>query len=158
MAKRANLYLGGAGQHAVVSEFLVRGWNVAIPEIDVGDDLFVVRDRDGKLHRIQVKTATAQERNYGYNARFNVPLSQLSQVIEPELTYVFVVRFQKRWDTFLLVERADLYREHLEHNIGSKAGKTLVLNFRYFQEDVKCSDRDFSTYLDNWSTWPVIEH
>jgi hypothetical protein len=38
-----------------------------LEEIDVGDDLFptgrlrtVVRDRDGKLHRIQVKTATAE--------------------------------------------------------------------------------------------------
>ena len=158
MSKRANLYLGSAGQHAVVSEFLVRGWNVAIPEVDVGDDIFVVRDRDGKLHRIQVKTATAQTRNYGYNARFQVPLSQLSQVVEPELTYVFVVRSQKQWDTFLLISREDLFDEYENHEIGSKAGQTLVLNFRYSQQSVKCSDRDFSTYLNNWSTWPVIEH
>ena len=94
MSKRANLYLGSAGQHVVVSEFLVRGWNVAIPEVDVGDDIFVVRDSDGKLHRIQVKTATAQARNYGYSARFQVPLSQLSQAVEPDLTYVVVVRYQ----------------------------------------------------------------
>lgn len=36
-----NLYVGRAGQMAVMSEFLVRGYNVAIPEVDVGDDIFV---------------------------------------------------------------------------------------------------------------------
>lgn len=39
---RMNLYLGHAGQMAVMAEFLVRGYNVAIPEVDVGDDIFVV--------------------------------------------------------------------------------------------------------------------
>lgn len=29
---------------AVMAEFLVRGYNVAIPEVDIGDDIFVVRD------------------------------------------------------------------------------------------------------------------
>lgn len=110
------------------------------------------------MHRIQVKTATAQERNYGYNARFKVPLSQLSELIEPELTYVFVVRYQKRWDSFLLISRQDLSDEYEKHDIGSLAFKSLVINLRYSPEGVKCSNRDFSTYLDNWSTWPVIEH
>ncbi len=27
-----------------MAELLLRGWNVAIPEVDVGDDIFVVRD------------------------------------------------------------------------------------------------------------------
>lgn len=41
-----------------MSEFLWRGYNVAIPEVDRGDDIFVVHDDDGTLHRVQVKTAT----------------------------------------------------------------------------------------------------
>lgn len=51
-----NLYLGRAGQMAVMAEFLVRGYNVAIPEVDIGDDIFVVRDDDGEYSRIQVKS------------------------------------------------------------------------------------------------------
>jgi len=51
MSKKFNLYLGRAGQLAVMSEFLTRGWNVAIPEVDIGDDIFVVRDSDGNLSR-----------------------------------------------------------------------------------------------------------
>lgn len=158
MTKRHNLYLGSAGQHLVVSEFLARGWNVAIPEVDVGDDLFVVRDRDGELYRIQVKSATAKEQKYGYSARFGVPLLQLETPVRPELAYVFVVRHQERWETLLLISRKELFYEYENHEVGSKAGKTLVLNFRYSQNGVKCSSRDFSTYLNNWSTWPVIEH
>jgi hypothetical protein len=33
------LYNGRAGQLAVMAELLLRGWNVAIPEVDVGDDV-----------------------------------------------------------------------------------------------------------------------
>ena len=41
MKKNYHLYLGKAGHLTVMSEFLTRGWNVAIPEVDVGDDIFV---------------------------------------------------------------------------------------------------------------------
>lgn len=39
MSKKANLYVGRAGQMAVISEFLIRGWNVAVPEVDIGIEL-----------------------------------------------------------------------------------------------------------------------
>ena len=32
-----------------MAELLLRGWNTTIPEVDVGDDIFVVRDNDGNL-------------------------------------------------------------------------------------------------------------
>jgi hypothetical protein len=48
------LYLG---LPAVMSEFLTRGWNVAIPEVDIGDDIFVVQDDDGTMRRVQVETS-----------------------------------------------------------------------------------------------------
>jgi len=63
MSKMQNLYLGSAGQTWVMSEFLARGYNVAVPEVDRGDDLFVVQDESGDFDRIQVKTACATPRN-----------------------------------------------------------------------------------------------
>jgi hypothetical protein len=33
-------YVGKAGQLAVMGEFLLRGYNVAMPEVDVGDEIF----------------------------------------------------------------------------------------------------------------------
>jgi hypothetical protein len=32
-------YIGKSGQLAAMSEFLWRGWNVAMPEVDEGDDI-----------------------------------------------------------------------------------------------------------------------
>ncbi|WP_353259823.1 group I intron-associated PD-(D/E)XK endonuclease, partial [Prochlorothrix hollandica] len=77
MAQRYNLYLGQAGQAAVMAEFLVRGWNVAVPQVDVGDDLFIIRDNNGQFLRVQVKTASGQERSYGYSGQFRLPLPKL---------------------------------------------------------------------------------
>ncbi len=34
MSKMFNNYIGKAGQLFAMSEFLMRGWNVAIPEVD----------------------------------------------------------------------------------------------------------------------------
>ena len=42
MTNKFNLYIGKAGHLAVMSEFLMRGWNVATPEVDIGDDIFFV--------------------------------------------------------------------------------------------------------------------
>lgn len=42
MPRRNHLYVGRAGQMAAMAEFLLRGYNVAVPEVDVGDDIFVV--------------------------------------------------------------------------------------------------------------------
>jgi hypothetical protein len=74
-----------------MSYFLMRGWNVAIPEVDVGDDLFVVDDKKGFFFRVQVKTSQAIERENGYSVRFNVPLEQLENAIDPEIYYVFMI-------------------------------------------------------------------
>ena len=43
---RKSLYIGRAGQMAVMAEFLLRGYNVVIPEVDVGDDRAVCSSQD----------------------------------------------------------------------------------------------------------------
>ncbi len=59
-----------------MAELLWRGWNVALPEVDLGDDVFVVKDEDGEMFRVQVKTATAREQQASYVAQFRVDLNQ----------------------------------------------------------------------------------
>jgi hypothetical protein len=49
---------GRAGEYFAMSEVLLRGWNVAVPVVDVGDDVFVIDDNDKTTWRLQVKTAT----------------------------------------------------------------------------------------------------
>ncbi len=58
-------HLGRAGQLAVMAELLARGWNVAIPEVDIGDDVFVAQDDGARLTRVQLKTTAAEARRDG---------------------------------------------------------------------------------------------
>jgi hypothetical protein len=74
VTKKFNQYLGKAGHLFIMSEFLMLGWNVAIPEVDIGDDIFVVQDDSGTLRRVQVKTSTSKIRKDGFSAQFSVPL------------------------------------------------------------------------------------
>jgi hypothetical protein len=69
MPKKLNLYVGRAGQMAVMAEFLARGYNVAVPEVDIGDDIFVVKDDSGDYSRVQVKAAVATRTAVGYSDR-----------------------------------------------------------------------------------------
>jgi hypothetical protein len=52
-----NSYVGKAGQLAVMAEFLLRGYNFAMPEVDDGDDVFDIKNESGELWRVQIKTA-----------------------------------------------------------------------------------------------------
>lgn len=159
MSKRANLYTGRAGHLAVMAELLVRGWNTAIPEVDVGDDIFVVRDSDGNLHRVQVKTAMAKPLKSGYSAQFNISLSQLRASITLDLIYVFTVRLHSRWDAFVVIDQETLNAEHSLHGIGSEYKDRLTLRLRFTGASITCSGRDLSQYRDNWEEYfPIIDH
>lgn len=159
MPKIKHLYTGRAGHLAVMAELLFRGWNTAIPEVDIGDDIFVVRDSDGNLHRVQVKTSVAKPLKEGHSALFNLSLSQLQAPITPDITYVFAVRLDDRWDTFVVIDRQTLDEEHRLYGIGSKNTNSLVLRLRFAGKSIICSRRDLSQYRNDWDTrFPVIEH
>lgn len=158
MSKRGHLYTGRAGHLAVMAELLLRGWNTAIPEVDVGDDIFVVRDSDGNMHRVQVKTAVAKPLKSGHSAQFNLSLSQLSMPIEPEIIYVFAVRLHSHWDAFVVIDREILHNEHILHGIGNKREDRLTLRLRFTGTSVTCGQRDLSQYRNNWTRFPIIEH
>jgi hypothetical protein len=80
VTKKFNQYLGKAGHLIVMSEFLILGWNVAIPEVDVGDDIFVVQDDNGTLRRIQVKTSASTTRQSGFSGKFSVSNRNLRNI------------------------------------------------------------------------------
>jgi hypothetical protein len=156
LSDRSNLYVGRAGQLAVMAEFLLRGWNVALPEVDVGDDVFVVKDEGGDLSRIQVKTANSRRFGIGYAATFAVGLPQLKTPRVPDLFYVFVVRHASAWGPYVIFPRDPLLQEHVLHRVGSVSSGKLVLRLVYENEQVRCGKRDLSAYRNNWSKWPAL--
>lgn len=115
MTKKFNQYLGKAGHLAVMSEFLMLGWNVAIPEVDIGDDIFVVQDDNGTLRRVQVKTSTATEHQSGFTGQFNVSVKNLRNITNILVHYVFTIRRNDLWTKPLII-RQDYLPDHFENN------------------------------------------
>lgn len=156
MKKNYHLYLGKAGHLTVMSEFLTRGWNVAIPEVDIGDDIFVVQDDNGTLRRVQVKTSTSTKRQYGFSGKFKVPLTQLRSISNIPVHYVFVVRHHDQWTKPLII-RQDYLLDHVQSDkIGSESKNNLVLYFSYTTKIV-CSGLDLSNYESDFNDFPLIE-
>ena len=156
MKRNYHLYLGKAGHMMAVAEFLIRGWNVGIPEVDVGNDIFVVEDASGKLRRVQVKTSTSTVRKNGFSGQFNVPLTQLREIRNP-IHYVFVVRNKDHWTKPVII-RQDNLRDHFQNdNIGSEHNGFLNLYFSYTADKVECSGLDLSKYVSDFTDFPLIE-
>ena len=158
MSKKYNLYLGKAGQYYIMSEFLARGWNTCTPDVDVGDDVLVLEDQSGQFKRVQVKTATAVDRENSYSVQFNVPLEQLTQPIAPELHYVFMVRHRNKWANTLIIKRKLLLELYESSNVGSVYKGKLILYMSFYDKKVSCKKVDFTPFIDDFSAFPDIPH
>ena len=148
-------HVGRAGHLAVMAEFLLRGYNAAMPEVDTGDDIFVVEDQQGQLWRIQVKTAVGKPMRDGCRAKFSIALRQIETSKRPDLFFVFAVRLHGRWE-FLLLSRDELHSEHATHGVGSPSGDNVLITLRLTAESAICSGRDWQAWRGNWSEWPEV--
>lgn len=158
MTKKFNQYLGKAGHLSIMSEFLMLGWNVAIPEVDIGDDIFVVQDDNGTLRRVQVKTSASKVRNQNYSGQFSISVKNLRNITNILVHYVFLVRHNDEWVKPVII-RQDYLLDHFENNkVGSESKGNIILYFLYSNEKVECSGHDFTKYVNDFSDFPQIEH
>jgi hypothetical protein len=149
-------HVGKAGQLAAMAEYLLRGYNVAMPEVDRGDDIFVVENESGRLWRIQVKTAVGQRRRTGWRAKYSIALKQIETSKVPELFFVLALRRGPAWE-HLIIERKTLFDEVDVHHVGSRSGSDVLFTVTFQDTAVLCSRRDWQAYRNNWSEWPLIE-
>ena len=158
MTKKFNQYLGKAGHLNVMSEFLMLGWNVAIPEVDIGDDIFVVQDDNGTLRRVQVKTSTSTSRKSSYSGQFSVSVKNLRNITNILVYYIFIVRHNNEWSKPVVV-RQDYLLDHFDNNsVGSEAKGSITFYFSYTDEKVECSGQDFTRYVRDFTDFPQIQH
>lgn len=94
-----------------MSELLLRGWNVAVPVVDVGDDVFVIDDEDKTTYRVQAKSTWADDDTGRITARFKLKRSQLRAAQPIELFYILLVRHASVW-RFLVIPRTVLSELH----------------------------------------------
>jgi hypothetical protein len=153
MSKRANLYRGRAGHLAVMSELLWRGWNVAIPQVDVGDDIFVVEDERGTFYRVQVKTSEGTHRDYGCSAQYAISLHQLQTPKTPKLIYILALRFNGQWQDYLVIDRQTILAKYETEGMGSHSenNSTINLYIKYETGSVVCSGIDLSDFRNDWN-------
>ena len=148
-------HVGKAGHLAAMAEFLLRGYNVAMPEVDIGDDIFVVHDQRGQLWRTQVKTAVGQKTRRGYRGKYAVTLEQMMTSKDPDLFYVFALRRDTTWE-FMVIPREALVSQYMEHDAGSQAGERVVFTLHFSDSDVICSGQDWQRFRNNWPEWPAL--
>ena len=150
--------MGKGGHFAVMSELLLRGWNVAIPEVDIGDDIFVVQDEDGTLRRVQVKTSQATKIQDGFSGQFSLPVKQLKKISNILVHYIFIVRNEKKW-TEPIIFRQDYLLDYYENdNIGSEYEGYLNLHFSFQKDNIVCSKIDITKYISDFTDFPIIKH
>lgn len=149
-------YTGKAGQLAVMGEFTLRGYNVAMPEIDKGDDVFVVRDDTGAMWRLQVKTSSGVQQQNSRRFQFRVRENMIQTAQTPELHFVFVMRSGDRW-RFMIMDRAVLRNYAVNNNLGSlhKGHRQITITLNN-NGAATCSNVSLSNHLEDWNTWPPL--
>ncbi len=145
-----HLYFGKAGHLFVMSEFLLRGWNVAIPEVDEGDDIFVVKHEEGRLMRIQVKTSQAKLQKENFTATFSISTRQLDDATKDDIFYIFLVRYKDKWQLPLIISRYDLF-ERLISIRGNKSIENQTIRLSFKDRSVFLKDIDLTQYQNNFT-------
>ena len=138
-----------------MAELLLRGWNAATPEVDTGDDIFVVHDADGQLVRVQVKTANVSVASGQDTALFNLSNAQLVRPILPALVYVFAIRRADAWDAFIALRQADLRTVVRQAHITPNSDGRILLRIDVADERVACAGYDLSPLRNTWKPFPV---
>ncbi len=152
-SKHESLYFGKAGELFVMSEFLLNGFNVAVPEVDIGDDIFVIYGVN-TIYPVQVKSANVVGNVAAFSAQFSLSRTQLLQVRSPELYYAFAIRHEASWLGLFLLNRellASWYQEG--SNRLATTSQHLTISFvQSSQEDrITCFGNDVMPYNRNFS-------
>lgn len=154
-------HIGSAGQLALMAEFAYRGYNVSIPEIDQGDDAWVMNHIIGHAWRFQVKTSQPKQQTSSTRFQFNIRTAQITTALQPDTVFAFVMRVQDAWE-FIIVHRSVLQNYLASGQLGGQQGDHYVLAMTYYHSGPKAG-RVFASktcelthHLNDWTTWPVL--
>lgn len=115
-------YRGKAGEYAVVSELLFRGYNAALVAVDVGMD--IVAHKDKQTFHIQVKTSAPSK-----NGVFTAQIKDVSFEYGNNIYYVVVLREVSK-NTFFIITSADLRNLKRKNVIGKSENINLYISIQ----------------------------
>jgi hypothetical protein len=146
----------------VMAELALRGYNVSMPEIDIGDDVLVLNHATGQLSRVQVKTATGRRLKTSdrtYRCQFSVRLDHVNDAVTAGAHYVFAARCGAAW-RFLVLPKSVLKHLISHSSLGSRLanGNHMITVVSFGPREARSSTRanaaDLSPYAGNWDPWP----
>jgi hypothetical protein len=162
-AKDSRAYLGRSAHLAVLSELVIRGYKVTIPEVDVGRDVLAFLDTKPDVTSLQVKSTECDRLKEpgAFSGQIDVPLAQLT--FAGNLYYVFAFGLDGEWVEYLIISRENLNDLRVNQDIGTeyKKGKKIHLKFTFtFRQSgkkagVKCGKVAFDEHRNAWAKLPT---
>lgn len=155
------LFVGASGEHAVLSELLIRNYNVAVPDVDLGTDSYVININDGGSKRIQIKTALIRQTKNGWQCG----LVFRKDYLRPNymgIDYLFApLRDESinKWNNILIIKMDTLY-VYLQNNGYDLSGKkkmTIPLKFVSKRNKYYIKNEEITAHIDDWSAWPKLK-
>lgn len=151
MPNIATSYVGSAGEHAVLSELLYRGFNGSVMTVDEGIDL--VASKGGKFFHIQVKTSN-QSKTGGIGFLFTIQKKVFIKNDSATTFYVFVIRrvIKNRWINEYAVLPSNQISLFMGQDIIDSSGQTLSINIAIESDNKYTLNRraDISTNINHF--------
>lgn len=153
-----NHLVGAAGQFAVLSELTFRGYSVAMPYPDEGEDCLIYDRTNSRVHLIQVKTAKAKRRKNAHRYQFSIAEAQITTVRTPDIYFALVMRRAAVFHPLILPRRSLLGYVQRD-NFGSLSGLSRTLTVSLMDDDTVSfgagsGKRSLTSHLRDYSFWP----
>ncbi len=118
-------FIGRAGEYAVMTEYLMRGYNATLMTVDEGID--IVASKDNKFTFVQVKTTHLDQ-----NLKASVKISKASFDNNRQHNVVYVIALREDVGRFRFLVIAQNIIEFLHsQNVISLSGEYLLINVKY---------------------------
>lgn len=141
-------YIGKAGEHAVLTELLFRGFNASLMSVDVGID--VVAIKDSKTFNIQVKTRNISKTHNAFF--FNLRIASFERHNSGGTFYIFVLRENSKLD-YLILPLSEIEKsieQEFIHTVGRGKIYRITVRINTNKIYVGRKDNDVSYYLNRW--------
>jgi len=153
-------YHGRGAELASKAEIVVRGYNVADPEVEHGIDFHVYPPTPGPhSSRVEVKTRHAQWHlpTSTWRCYFTLSPSNMADVANPELIFVFAARFPWHWQ-FIIISRQELLARLPPDKATPHPHRDLALRFDFTPTTVHGpGPLPYTNFHNNWSRyWPRL--
>lgn len=170
-------FFGMSGHYHVLSLFLRRGYNVAVPVVDVGDDAILINDAEHSTRRLQVKSGNpGRITEHSVEVAFYLSRKQLREPDGAPLFYMLMAWMWDRW-SWVLIPRADLQKrkERAERPPAQRAKgrprkrdvetvrNELCVTIKFSldsttgEEQARLWGEPLTAYLNHWPTeWPDL--